>query len=93
MNQLQRHRQLAFGQFVEAGIQALAQTFGIQVEQALGIQVQVTDNQVVFVARVPGQRQHHPHIVARGRKTSGNIHQRLQQAYLVHDFLLAAQLK
>ncbi|MNF83404.1 hypothetical protein D3C84_657280 [compost metagenome] len=93
MDEFERHRQFAFGQFIATGIQTLAQGLGIQVEQSLGIQVQVTNNQRVLVARMPGQRQHHADITACRRKTPGNMHHRLQQPNLIHHLLFAAQLK
>ncbi|MNI35139.1 hypothetical protein D3C73_891500 [compost metagenome] len=93
MDKFEWHRQLAVGQILTAGIQALAQGLGIQIEQALRVQVQVADDQRVLVTRMPGQRQHHTHITARGGEAPGNVDQRLQQADLVHHLVLAAQLE
>ncbi|MNF92311.1 hypothetical protein D3C84_749510 [compost metagenome] len=93
VDELERCRQLAIGQLIATGIQPLAQGFGTQVKQALGIHVQVADNQGVLVARMPGQGQHHPDIVARGRKASGDMYDRLQQSNLIHHLLFTAQLK
>ena len=92
MHQLERHRQLAVRQRVASGVQALAQGLGIQLQQWRRIGLQVADDQGVAVARVPGQRQHHRQVMAVGGEASGDMHQRLQQAYPLHDLMLAAQL-
>ncbi|MNQ98730.1 hypothetical protein D3C85_1144350 [compost metagenome] len=90
MDELQRHRQLSLGQIIAARVQALTQGFSIQIEQALGIEMQVADNQCILVARVPCQRQYHADKVARRGKTPGHMHHRLQQANLVQHLLLTA---
>ncbi|SVJ66358.1 Uncharacterised protein [Klebsiella pneumoniae] len=89
---LQRHRQLALGQFVATGIQAPAQVLGRQLQQRRGIGAEVADDQGIAVARVPGQRQDHREEMALRGKASGDMHQRLQQAHLVEHLVLAAQL-
>ncbi|MNI70756.1 hypothetical protein D3C76_682600 [compost metagenome] len=93
MDKLERYWQLPLCQVFVTGIQALTQGFGIEIEQALRVEVQVADDQCVLVARVPGQGQHHADIVARRRKASRHMHHGLQQPYLVQYLLLAAKLK
>ncbi|MNF91660.1 hypothetical protein D3C84_742710 [compost metagenome] len=56
VDELERHRQLTLGQIIATGIQALAQGVGIQIEQALRVEMQIADYQRVLVTRMPGQR-------------------------------------
>ncbi|MNF37685.1 hypothetical protein D3C84_186130 [compost metagenome] len=55
--------------------------------------MQIANNQGIAITRVPSQRQHNPQIVACSGKPARDMYQWLQQANLVEDFLLAAQLE
>ena len=92
MQQFQRYRQLAFGKRLTPRVEATAQRVGIEIQQRRWIGLQITDDQCIAIARMPGQRQDRRQIMTCRRETPGNVQHWLQQANLIHDPLLAAQL-